>query len=66
MSFIEVDSSSDFSYQNLPYGIFSTENDVSIHLISYFFCFDYLKKKIFFVCFKILIFNFFLFKNKEY
>lgn len=27
MSFINIDPSSDFSYQNLPYGIFSTEEN---------------------------------------
>jgi hypothetical protein len=29
MSFIQVDPSSDFSYQNLPYGIFSTKENVN-------------------------------------
>lgn len=32
MSFIKVDSNSDFSYQNLPYGVFSTEENVSLNL----------------------------------
>lgn len=34
MSFIKVDVNSDFSYQNLPYGIFSTADNVSEY-----FCF---------------------------
>ena len=34
MSFIEVNPESDFSYQNLPYGIFSTENNVNLEFIS--------------------------------
>lgn len=29
MSFIRVDATSDFSYHNLPYGIFSTPDNVS-------------------------------------
>jgi hypothetical protein len=30
MSFVQVAPTSDFSYQNLPYGIFSTNDDVSL------------------------------------
>lgn len=30
MSFIEVDATCDFSYHNLPYGVFSTQNDVGV------------------------------------
>ena len=30
MSFIDVAEDSDFSYQNLPYGIFSTPSNVSV------------------------------------
>lgn len=29
MSFIPVDPNSDFSYENLPYGIFSTDDNVT-------------------------------------
>lgn len=30
MSFIKVDEESDFSFHNLPYGVFSTADNVSV------------------------------------
>ena len=30
MSFLQIDPNSDFSYQNLPFGIFSTSDNVNI------------------------------------
>lgn len=38
MSFIKVSEESDFSYHNLPYGVFSTHNNVSKLFISGCFC----------------------------
>lgn len=34
MSFIQVSPESDFSYHNLPYGVFSTKDDVTISFMS--------------------------------
>lgn len=46
MSFIKVDATSDFSYHNLPYGIFSTPDNVSdLSLLS---CSEFRNKK--YVC----------------
>lgn len=35
MSFITVDPTSDFSFHNLPYGIFSTSDNVSVAFYYY-------------------------------
>lgn len=32
MSFIKVDEESDFSFHNLPYGVFSTTDNVSVFI----------------------------------
>lgn len=32
MSFVKIDEKSDFSYHNLPYGVFSTPENVSMTL----------------------------------
>jgi hypothetical protein len=37
MSFIQVDPNSDFSYHNLPYGVFSTAEDVIIFHLNFGF-----------------------------
>ena len=37
MSFIQIESDSDFSYENLPYGIFSSQENVNLfEIINYF------------------------------
>ena len=38
MSFIKVEEGSDFSYHNLPYGVFSTHDHVSKVLVVLPFC----------------------------
>jgi hypothetical protein len=40
MSFLQIDPNSDFSYQNLPFGIFSTSQNVSLSTIYQVFIFD--------------------------
>ena len=37
MSFIQVQPESDFSYENLPYGIFSTPENVKEFIMNLFF-----------------------------